>query len=105
YAQSQRDAHGHRRGLYAEIEVQGVLDADPRRSRPAPELTSGRRNELEHFSPISLPCLAQERRDGGVKLGVLVSRKLGDLAAGRQYRGARLAVFFDSEVALKRDGA
>ena len=29
---SERDAHGHRRGLHAEIEIQGVLVADPRRA-------------------------------------------------------------------------
>ena len=32
YAQRQRHPHGYRRGLYAEIEIQGVLVADPRRA-------------------------------------------------------------------------
>ena len=29
---AERDPHGHRRGLCAEIEIQGVLGADPRRA-------------------------------------------------------------------------
>ena len=32
---AQRDAHGHRRGLRAAVEIQGVLGADPRRARRA----------------------------------------------------------------------
>ena len=42
HAQSCRHAAGHRRGLCAGLEVQGVLGADPRRARRAAGVAAGR---------------------------------------------------------------
>jgi hypothetical protein len=38
HAQWRRDKNGHRRGLYAEVKIQGILGADPRQARRAPRL-------------------------------------------------------------------
>src|SRR5207253_5477 len=63
HAQQGRDPHGHRGDLFAEVEIQGVLDPDPRGAGREAELKSirsfpRRRESSSFFSWLWVPAFA-----------------------------------------------